>query len=249
MYTTAQGCIVQTRWRYSDYLDEPHDIIYKNQSYGYVNAKQRPVLILGVIGKDVVAVPLKTKQHPNGHNKYGAQNAIDAGLAYEPSLVATGNMTHIGGTIIDVSELRRIPLTEFSFRELLDTKTNAPQKYPDSTINGVCEMAKIRRPLAVGKIQSQPLNQNSRIHKDDLQVRYEAAVKVSHKSKNNKVKRNAKLELKMIKQEKRACFTRTDNEKAAHTEARKLGITRPEMSSLILSDGLKDLSVQDDMQI
>lgn len=249
MDTTEQGCIVQTRWRYSDYLDEPNDIIYESQPYGYVNAKQRPVLVLGVVGNDVIAAPLKTKQHPDGNLKYGAKKAIDAGLAYEPSQIAAGNKTHNGGTIIDVSEIRRIPITEFSFRELLDPKTNTAQKYPDSTINDVCKLAGIRRPLSTGKIHSRPLNQNKRIHNEDLQVRYEAALKTLHKSKNSKIKRNAKLQVQMLKQEKRNCFTRTDNEKEAHHEARELGLTRQEMSLAVLSDGLNDLSSQDDIQL
>lgn len=250
MDTTTQGCVVQTRWRYSDYIDEPHDIIYKNQDYGYVNAKQRPVLVIGVVGNNVIAAPLKTKQHPGGNLKYGAKKAMEAGLAYEPTNNMNATMNHNGGTIIDVSEIRKIPLNEFSFRELTDPKSKSPLVYSDSTLNGVCQLAGITRPLSSGKIHSAPLNNNPRIHKDDLQVRYEASVKAVHKSKHNKKQlKNCKLEMTRLKDEKHHAFTRTDNEKDAHHEARKLGMTRIEMTMSILAKGLEDLSVQDDIQV
>lgn len=254
MDSTNQGRVVQTRWRYDAYNDEPHDIIYEKQKHGYVNAKMRPVMILGVVGADVLAVPLKTKTHPDGRLKYGAKKAMAEGIMYEPSETASRNAggNHKGGTIIDLTEIRRIPIKEFSFRSLTNPRNDVPYEYPESTLLDIYKQLDMKRPMQSRDIQSIPINQNPRIHKDDIQVKFEAAqktIKKLTKSRRKNELASAKDLLKDITQDKRKYFTTHDTEKRQHETARSKGLTREQMEESLLSMGLEDLSAQDDIQL
>lgn len=249
METAEYGNIVQTRWRYDEYLDEPHDIIYKNQSHGYVNAKQRPAVILGMQGNDVLLAPLKTKQHANGNLKYGAQKAMDAGKMYDiPESTNIHMPKHQNGTILDFTELRRVPIREFTFRALQDPNTKTPARLPESMLNDIRDKMDIKALRNTGTFKSVPLTENTRIHKQDLQVRFEKAASAMKNSKS-KAKKNAKAVYSQLRDEKRACFASGDWEKEEHREARKYNLTREEMNNMVLSDALDSLNAQDDIQL
>ena len=108
------GDVVSTRVRFSDYLDEPYDVVHAGQEFGYVNAKYRPCMILGLNEDNVVLAPMYTASNktPQMEMQYG-------GIELTEEECDAANLTHRGGTILSCANVFQVPKDEFTFSSFM----------------------------------------------------------------------------------------------------------------------------------
>lgn len=245
MADVLQGTIVFTRWRYREYKDEPYDIINHGQEFGYENAKERPVVILGEGKKGVIVAPLGTLHRPDGELKWNARESINRKEAYVPEDFAEDYAQvgprnhHRNGTFVDLGDVKEIPFGEFSFREFVDGKTH---KFPEKTVKEMIEFTGQHILPVLKPLHPVPVWQNPHIHPEDpecLCIMKRREIKHTRKGKKQD---ELMEEYQSLSQNRISTISKTDTELIEHRQARKLGLSRPEMEARKFAEGMAELS-------
>lgn len=112
---TRVGSIVSMRHRFQQFLNEPYDIVHPDQTFGYVNAKYRPCLIVGADSLNVYVVPIKRLEH-----KPRWLEVENGGFILNSDTIArVGLNRQCEGMAIGCGELHCIPKQDFTYQRII----------------------------------------------------------------------------------------------------------------------------------